>query len=221
MDNLLDPPSEDVKKTTKFKKRNGGALTLLWSSVSTEFEGVLLNNNSSFYNCWVGLGNCCGKNSVVAICRMLQKLVNLRYEPGSSLEKHVDDFHKLHSSYLSISADSSISMSLSPSMAAAFFLQSLDNDKELSGLCQTLYDTKPFELSTITDRVLIEHTRRESSHDQALLFDKNKQSESTKSKGKNKSEGGRKKTGFKDRKKGKSNNQGTVKNPTQEQDTNK
>ncbi|MBW0521087.1 hypothetical protein O181_060802 [Austropuccinia psidii MF-1] len=112
-------------------------------------------------------------------------------------------------------------MSLSPSMAAAFFLQSLDNDKELSGLCQTLYDTKPFELSTIMDRVLIEHTRRESSHNQELLFDKNKQSESAKSKGKNKSEGGRQKTGFKDRNKGKSNNQGTVKNPTQEQDTNK
>ncbi|MBW0521086.1 hypothetical protein O181_060801 [Austropuccinia psidii MF-1] len=68
MDDLLDPPSEDVKETTKFKKRNGGALTLLWSSVSTKFEGVLLNNKSSFYNHWVRLGNCCGKNSVVAIC---------------------------------------------------------------------------------------------------------------------------------------------------------
>ncbi|MBW0501905.1 hypothetical protein O181_041620 [Austropuccinia psidii MF-1] len=106
-------------------------------------------------------------------------------------------------------------------MAAAFFLQSLDNDKELSGLCQTLYDTKPFELSTITDRVLIEHTRQESSHNQALLFDKNKQPESEKNKGKNKSEGGRKKSVFKDRKKGKGNNQGTAKNPTQEQDINK
>ncbi|MBW0469796.1 hypothetical protein O181_009511 [Austropuccinia psidii MF-1] len=186
MDDLLDPPSEDVKKTTKFKKRNGGALTLLWSSVSTEFKGVLLNNKSSFYNCCVGLGNCCATNSVVAICRMLQKL----HEP---ITKH----------------------------GCSLFLQSLDNDEELSGLCQKLYDTKAFELSTITDRVLIEHTRRESSHDQALLFDKNKQSESAKSKGKNKSEGGHKKTGFKDRKKGKSNNQGTMKNPTQEQDTNK
>ncbi|MBW0477342.1 hypothetical protein O181_017057 [Austropuccinia psidii MF-1] len=41
MENLLDPPSKDVKKTSKFKKRNGGALTLLWSSIRTEFEGVL------------------------------------------------------------------------------------------------------------------------------------------------------------------------------------
>ncbi|MBW0533619.1 hypothetical protein O181_073334 [Austropuccinia psidii MF-1] len=221
MEDLLDPPTEDVKKTSKFRKRNGGSLTLLWSSVSTEFEGVLLNNKSSFYNCWVGLGNCCGKNSVVVICRTLHKLVNLRYEPGTSLEKHIDDFHKIHASYLSISVDSSISMNLSSSMAAAFFLQSLDNDKELSSLCQTLYDLKPFELNTITDRVSIEHSRRESSHDQVLLIDNSKQAESSKTKEKNKSEGGRKKTGYKDKKKGKNNNQGTVKKPSQEQETNR
>ncbi|MBW0497177.1 hypothetical protein O181_036892 [Austropuccinia psidii MF-1] len=221
MDKLLDPPSGDVKKTIKFKKRNGAALTLLWSSVSTKFEGVLFNNKSSFYNCWVGLGNCCRKNSVIVICQTLQKLVNLRYEPGSSLEKRVDNFHKIHATYLSISADSSSSMKLSSSMAAAFFLQSLDNDRELSGLCQTLYDTKTFELSAITDRVLIEHTRQTSSHDQALLFDKNKQPESSKSKGKNKPDGPHKKPGFKDKKKGKSNNQGGEENSTQDQNTNK
>ncbi|MBW0540675.1 hypothetical protein O181_080390 [Austropuccinia psidii MF-1] len=112
-------------------------------------------------------------------------------------------------------------MNLSRSMAAAFFLQSLDNDKELSSLCQTLYNLKPFELSTIADRVSIEHTRRESSHDQELLVDNSKQTESSKKKEKNRSKGGRKKTGFKDKKKGKNNNQGTAKKPTQEQDTNK
>ncbi|MBW0567335.1 hypothetical protein O181_107050 [Austropuccinia psidii MF-1] len=105
IDDFLDRPSGDVKKTTKIKKRNGGALTLLWSSVSTEFEG-----------------NFCGKNSVFVTCQTLHKLVNLRYEPGSSLEKHVNEFQKIHSSYLSISTNSSISMNLSSSMAAAFFL---------------------------------------------------------------------------------------------------
>ncbi|MBW0502974.1 hypothetical protein O181_042689 [Austropuccinia psidii MF-1] len=108
-------------------------------------------------------------------------------------------------------------MNLSSSMAAAFFLQSLDNHKELSSLCQNLYELKPFELSTITNRVSIEHTRWESSHDQALLIDNSKQAESSKTK----SEGGRKKTGCRDKKKGKNNNQGTVKKPPQEQDTKK
>ncbi|MBW0496851.1 hypothetical protein O181_036566 [Austropuccinia psidii MF-1] len=196
IEDLLDPPTEDVKKTSKFKKRNGGALTLLWSSTSTEFE-------------------------VVVICQTLHKLVNLRYKPGTSLEKHIDDFHKIHASYLSILVDSSISMNLSSSMAEAFFLQSLDNDKELSNLCQTLYDLKPFKLRTITNRVSIEHTLQESSHDQALLINNSKQAESSKTKEKNKSEGGRKKTGFRDKKKGKINNQGTVKKTSQEKDTNK
>ncbi|MBW0593103.1 hypothetical protein O181_132818 [Austropuccinia psidii MF-1] len=215
MDDLLDPPAEDVKNTSKFKKRNGGALTLLWSSVSTKFEGVLLNNKTSFYNCWVGLGNCYGKNSVVVICQTLHKLVNLRYEPGSSLEKHVDEFHKIHASYLSISADSSISMNLLSSMATMFFLQSLDNDKGLSSLCQTLYNIKPFNLNTITDRVSIEHSRRKTTYDQALMFDKNKQAESSKSKVKNQAEGSRKKKGPKDKRKGKNNSQGTGRNTNQ------
>ncbi|MBW0535304.1 hypothetical protein O181_075019, partial [Austropuccinia psidii MF-1] len=143
------------------------------------------------------------------------------YEPGSSLEKHVDDFHKIHASYLSIFTDSSISMNLLSSMAAAFFLQSLDNDKELSSLCQTLYNIKPFNLNTITDRVSIEHSRRQTTYDQALMFDKNKQAELSKSKVKNQAEGSRKKKGPKDKRKGKNNAQGTGRNTNQEQDTKK
>ncbi|MBW0508322.1 hypothetical protein O181_048037 [Austropuccinia psidii MF-1] len=106
-------------------------------------------------------------------------------------------------------------------MAAAFFLQSLDNDKELSSLCQTLYDIKPFNLNTITDRVSIEHSQRQTTNDQALLFDKNKQAESSKSKEKNQVEGRRMKKGPKDKKKGKNNTQGTGRNTYQEQDTKK
>ncbi|MBW0469394.1 hypothetical protein O181_009109 [Austropuccinia psidii MF-1] len=192
MDNLLDRPSEDVKKTTKFKKRNGGALTLLWSS-----------------------------NSVVVICRTLHKLVNIRYKPGSSLEKHVDEFHKIHASYLSISADSSFIMSLLSSMGAAFFLQSLDNDEELSSLCQTLYEIKLLNLNTITNRVSIEHLRGQTTYDKALLFDTIKQAKASRSKEKNQVEGGHKKKGVKEKKKGKNNSHETGRNATQEQETKK
>ncbi|MBW0551561.1 hypothetical protein O181_091276 [Austropuccinia psidii MF-1] len=58
MDDLLEPPSNDVKQTNKFEKKNSGALTLLWSSVSTEFEGILLNNKSSFHDCWISQAGC-------------------------------------------------------------------------------------------------------------------------------------------------------------------
>ncbi|MBW0468569.1 hypothetical protein O181_008284 [Austropuccinia psidii MF-1] len=218
MDDLLEPPSEDVKQTAKFKKKNSGELTLLWSSVSTQFEGILLNNKSSFHNCWISLGNCCGKNSVVVICCTLHKLINLKYEPATSLEKHIADLHKIYASYLSISADSTVSMNLSSSMAAAFFLQSLDSDKELSSLCQTLYDIEPFNINSVTDRVAIEHSRRQSAYDHhALLFDKNKQAESSQAKPKNPAEASCKKKGFKDKNKGRTNNQNT----NHENDTNK
>ncbi|MBW0477774.1 hypothetical protein O181_017489 [Austropuccinia psidii MF-1] len=190
MDDLLQPPPNDVKETAKFKKKNSAAHTLLWSSIS--------------------LGNFCGKNSVVVICHTLHKLINLKYKPSSSLEKHIDDFHKIYASYLSISADSTISMNLSSSMVAAFFLQSLDNDKELSSLCQMLYDIRPFDINSVTDRVSIEHSRRQSAYEQhALLFDKNKQAESSKTKDKNPPEAGWKKKGFKEKRKGRNNNQNT------------
>ncbi|MBW0498279.1 hypothetical protein O181_037994, partial [Austropuccinia psidii MF-1] len=185
MEDLFDFPSDDTKKTTNLKKMNSGALTLLCSSLSAEFEGVLLNKKSSFYDCWMSLGSCCGKNSIVVICRTLQKLVNLKFEPFSSLEKHVDEFHKVHASYLSISADSTFIMNLSSSIAVAFFLQSLETDRELSSLCQTMYDIKPFDLNTITNRVAIEHSHFQSSYDHASMFDKNKQADMSKPKKKN------------------------------------
>ncbi|MBW0463243.1 hypothetical protein O181_002958 [Austropuccinia psidii MF-1] len=221
MEDLFDFPSEDTKSTINFKKKNSGALTLLWSSVSTEFKGVLLNNKSSFYNCWISLGSCCGKNSIVVICRTLQELVNLKFEHGSSLEMNVDEFNKVHASYLSISDGSTFSMNLLSSMAEAFFLQNLDNNGELSSLCQTLYDIKPLDLNTKTNRVAIEHSRFQSSYDHALMFDKNEQANSTKPKKKYQPEASNsKKKAFKDKKKGKNTNQGTNQK-NHEQDTNK
>ncbi|MBW0485293.1 hypothetical protein O181_025008 [Austropuccinia psidii MF-1] len=65
-------------------------------------------------------------------------------------------------------------MQLTSDMAAVFFLHSLDNDNELSSLCQTLYDLKPFNLNTITDRVAVEHTRRQSEGATILMAAKSK-----------------------------------------------
>ncbi|MBW0496150.1 hypothetical protein O181_035865 [Austropuccinia psidii MF-1] len=187
MEDVFDCPSEDTKKTINFKKKNSGALTLLWSSVSTEFEGVLLNKSGKLL--WEVLDS--------------------------------NEFHKVHASYLSISADSTFSMNLLSSMAAAFFLQSLDNNRELSSLCQTLYDIKLFDLNTITDRVAIEHSRRQTSYDHALMFDSNKQANSTKPKNKDQLEGrNSKKKVFKDKKKGKNTKEGTNQK-NHEKDTNK
>ncbi|MBW0557745.1 hypothetical protein O181_097460 [Austropuccinia psidii MF-1] len=60
-------------------------------------------------------------------------------------------------------------MDLPPSMAAAFFLRSLNKDKELTGLIQTLYDSKLFDTITVTKRVSLEHTRHQN-HSEEVLF---------------------------------------------------
>ncbi|MBW0474504.1 hypothetical protein O181_014219 [Austropuccinia psidii MF-1] len=114
----------------------------------------------------------CGKNSIVTLSQTLQKLINLCYELCYSLENH-----KLHAHYQSLTDSKTSSMQLTNDMAAIFFLHSLDNDKELSGLCQKMYDLKFFELNTITDRVAVEQSRRQNDTSIIPLADKNKQKE--------------------------------------------
>ncbi|MBW0499749.1 hypothetical protein O181_039464 [Austropuccinia psidii MF-1] len=180
IDDLFTAPAEEVKKTNKFWKKNSCAISLLWSSVSPEFEGILLSNKTSFINFWDALGSACGKNSIITISRTLHKLINLCYEPDSSLENHINKYIKLHAYDKSLTASKTSSMQHTNNMAEIFVLNSLDNDKELSSLCQTMYDIKPFELSVITDRVAFEHSRRQNDLSIAVLADKQKQKETSK-----------------------------------------
>ncbi|MBW0501545.1 hypothetical protein O181_041260 [Austropuccinia psidii MF-1] len=177
MDDLFSAPTEDVKNTNKFREKNSCAISHLWSSISPEFEGILLNNKNSFLKFWEALGSACGKNSIITLSQTLQKLINLCYEPGSSLENHINKYHKLHAHYQALTACKTSSMQLNNDMAAISFLHSLDNDKELSGLCQTMYDLKPFELNTMTNRVAVENSHRQNDTSIILLEDKNKQKE--------------------------------------------
>ncbi|MBW0514987.1 hypothetical protein O181_054702 [Austropuccinia psidii MF-1] len=143
-ENLLSPPSESDKIPLKFKKCNGSALALLWTCVCSDMHGVLLAHKNFFYDSWEALGKACGKNSVVVMCETLFKLMSLQFEPGSSLEKHIDTFQKTYANYESITLNSANRMTISSDVAAAFFIQSLNQDCKLSGLVQTLYDIKPF-----------------------------------------------------------------------------
>ncbi|MBW0485101.1 hypothetical protein O181_024816 [Austropuccinia psidii MF-1] len=57
-------------------------------------------------------------------------------------------------------------------IAAAFFIRSLSQDRDLSGLIQTLYDIKPFDLNMVLNCVAVEHCQQGMPEDQALLLDK-------------------------------------------------
>ncbi|MBW0461127.1 hypothetical protein O181_000842 [Austropuccinia psidii MF-1] len=219
IDDLFIEPTDEPENNPKFRKKNSSAIALLWPSISLEFEGILLNNKTLFFDCWDALGSACGKNSIIKLSLTFHKLINLRYDPGSSLETHIDEFQKLHANYQSLTMSTTTSMHLLSDMAAVFFLHSLENDKELSNLCQTLYDIKPFNLNAITDRVAVEHTCRQSDSTMILMADKSKQKDNNRSNNQNdhsnnaqkKKQGRDKKTNRFQNKNHSSNNQDSIK----------
>ncbi|MBW0558070.1 hypothetical protein O181_097785 [Austropuccinia psidii MF-1] len=143
---LFHTPSEKEKVTTKYQCKNSAGLAILWTTVSEELQGILLENDDLLFTAWNALGDACGKNSTVTIYLFL----------------------KLYASYKSLVGSFSTKMELSKEMAAAFFLQSLDRDQDLSSLVQNLYDVQPFDVTTITKRVTLEQSRRDNVSIEAL-----------------------------------------------------
>ena len=88
---LFHPPSEKEKATTKYQRKNSAGLAILWTTVSEEPQGILLENDDLFLTAWNALGDACGKNSTVTICRALTRLtsslpvtVDITYGPETS-----------------------------------------------------------------------------------------------------------------------------------------
>ncbi|MBW0579459.1 hypothetical protein O181_119174 [Austropuccinia psidii MF-1] len=98
--------------------------------------------------------------------------MSIQHEPGTSLEKHIDSFQKTYASYESLTQGSEGKMVISTTIAAAFCIRILSQDRDLSGLIQTLYDIKPFYLNMVSNRVARDHCRQGIPQDQALLLDK-------------------------------------------------
>ncbi|MBW0487223.1 hypothetical protein O181_026938 [Austropuccinia psidii MF-1] len=96
---LFCAPSEKGKAMTKYQHKNRAGLAILWTTVSEELQGILLEIDELFLTTWNALGDACRKNSTVTICRALTRLTSLMYEPGSSLDSHIDLFLKMYASY--------------------------------------------------------------------------------------------------------------------------
>ncbi|MBW0464441.1 hypothetical protein O181_004156 [Austropuccinia psidii MF-1] len=151
-ESLLSPPSETDKVSLEFKKRNESALALLWTCVSPDMHGILLANKTSFYDSWEALGKACAWFLL----------------------------GKTYASYQSITQNSENQMVISSEVTAAFFIRSLNQDEELSGLIPTLYNITPFELNTVLKCVAVEHCRRGPALDQVMALDKKEKSDPNK-----------------------------------------
>ncbi|MBW0483822.1 hypothetical protein O181_023537 [Austropuccinia psidii MF-1] len=86
---LLNAPSEEVKRIPIFKQNNSSELSLLCGCVSRDLEGILLENQKYFFDTWEDLGKVCGQNSIVVICESFRELMTLRYDPETSPQDHI------------------------------------------------------------------------------------------------------------------------------------
>ncbi|MBW0465581.1 hypothetical protein O181_005296 [Austropuccinia psidii MF-1] len=68
---LLNSPSDSVKFTPKYKRKNSAALAMLWTLVCYDLQGVLLENQDSFFDAGEALGDACGRNSIIPTCEAL------------------------------------------------------------------------------------------------------------------------------------------------------
>ncbi|MBW0547640.1 hypothetical protein O181_087355 [Austropuccinia psidii MF-1] len=184
-ESLLSPPSDTDKVSLKLKKTNSSALALLWTCVSPELHGILLAHQGSFDDSWVALGKTCGKNSIVIMFETLFKLMSIQYEPESSLERNINIFQRTFASYESLTQASEDTMVIPETIAAAFFIRSLNQAQDLSGFIKTLYDIKLFDLNSVLKRVAVELCRQGTPKDQALLLKKQNQTDQSKPPNKN------------------------------------
>ncbi|MBW0546423.1 hypothetical protein O181_086138, partial [Austropuccinia psidii MF-1] len=148
---LLIPPSEEVKRSPKFRQKNSSALALLWGCVRTELEGVLLDNKTSFYDTWETLGSICGKNSTVTICKTFYELLSLKYNPETSLQTHIHNFQKICARYNSITADKDLEATFPPKLLGATLIR-----------------------TAVISRVAIEHSRRQPNEQALFVGSSNK-----------------------------------------------
>jgi hypothetical protein len=143
---------KDEKNNNKFTQKNFKALNALYGAVSKELHNKILKNDTSFKDAWDVLASACSQNSVITICMVYRKVNQMKYQPGTSLTNHISN---LKSAYTCLANQTANHLqefgTVTLFMAAAIFLESLENNPELASLVQTCYDIQPFNLKNVTN----------------------------------------------------------------------
>ncbi|KAI7948446.1 hypothetical protein MJO29_010111 [Puccinia striiformis f. sp. tritici] len=145
----------------KLARRNCKALKLLYQTVHKDLHNDILANDTSFVDAYDALASTCGQDSVIVVCSSFRKLHQMKYQPGSSLSEHIAKFKSAYTRLIDQTMNHMPEFGTVTSFqATAFFLDSLDNDTNLTPIIQTCYDLRPFDLKTVTDRVNFEAMHR-------------------------------------------------------------
>ncbi|OAV90962.1 hypothetical protein PTTG_28136 [Puccinia triticina 1-1 BBBD Race 1] len=144
---------KDEKNSKTYNKKNNKALDALYGAVSKELHNEILENDTSFLDAWDALASACGQNSVITTCTAYKKVHSMKYQPGTSLTDHITAFKSAYTRLSDITANHLQEFGTVTSfMAAALFLDSLENDSDMAPLIQTCYDIQPFNLKNVTDQ---------------------------------------------------------------------
>lgn len=159
--------------TKTYRRKNALALSLLRTSVDKDLQSCIKASKSNFSRAYQALALKCGEKSLIVVGDALIRLVNITYEPGRSLREHTSAFKDAYVNLTEMiegQPPEDRIMNVSSGLAAVLFIKSLRLDEVMSSLISTLYDLRPFSLETVTNRVLLEDSRRVSNSTESSYF---------------------------------------------------
>ena len=117
--------TESNKNTKEFCKMCAWGIKKLYSTVEEDLHPVIIANKKNMFKALNVLSTACGESSVVMICNKLYHLINLSYEPGTSLAQHISTFFQHYKALTSSLIAKKDFMAVSTGTAAALLLEVL------------------------------------------------------------------------------------------------
>ncbi|MBW0510142.1 hypothetical protein O181_049857 [Austropuccinia psidii MF-1] len=163
------------KSSPKLIKANAFGMSTLLSTISDELQQVLLQKDY-FLESLEALVEACGQNPIITLLQKLFDLVNLTYDPNTSLANHAYKFFDLYKTFQNCAAGNTFQMEIGEGAIASILLMIIGQASSLTGLVQTLYYTTPFNLEQITNQLLVKDSQRSKKPvDSTLYLNQSKQ----------------------------------------------
>ena len=162
------------KETAKFRQMSAWAMNKLYTVVKSEFHPILANHVGDIYGAFKSLSTACGETSVLTLCDKLFNLINMSYNPETSMAQHLSEFRRNYTALKTTITANPGFMTISTGLAAALLLRSFNQEESMTPLIQSLYDLNPLTFEKVYDCLLIEDTRK-ASKDNETAFHTNQQ----------------------------------------------
>ncbi|KNZ47303.1 uncharacterized protein VP01_6520g1, partial [Puccinia sorghi] len=82
------------KNTKNYQKMYAWGIMKLYATVEDDLHPVIISKENKFFDSLNALSVACGEKSIITLFNKLFQLINLIYNPGSSLAQHISIFRK-------------------------------------------------------------------------------------------------------------------------------